>query len=376
MTNSTLDIALQNRTTSNTVFAYITGSAIDNNNKVFLLQADGRTPYYPDSPSSTGAPLQADCAINLGAPGASRTVTIPRLAGARLWFSVDGHLTFLINPGPGLVEPSVTNPSDPNFNTNFGFCEFTFNSAQLFANISYVDFVSLPISLDLTNTSGATQHVSGMPANGLQTVCDGLRAQSANDGAGWSQLIQGANGQNLRALSPNNAIVLNNSLFNGYYQPYVDQVYAKYSNQPLSIDTQAQWGTVPGTVQNNTFAFSGSGGSFGKPSAADIFSCSTGPFFFGSNIEMGAITARLTAAFNRSTLLSDTLQPNTNNDYYQERITNHYARIVHDVNLDHRGYAFPYDDVAAFGGADQSGAVFDGAPVLLTVAVGGAGAHT
>ncbi len=376
MTNSTLNIALQNQTTSGTVYAYITGSAIDNGNKVFLLQADGYTAYYPNSPSSTQQPLQADCAISLGAPGASRTVTIPRLAGARLWFSVNGNLTFLLNPGPGLVEPSVTNPSDPNFNTNFGFCEFTFNSAQIFANISYVDFVSLPISMTLTNTSGGTQHVSGMPANGLQTVCDALRAQTSTDGAGWSQLIQSYNGQNLRALSPNNGIVLNNNLFSGYYQNYVDQVYSKYSSQALSVDTQAQWGVVQGTVSNNQLNFSNNGGSFGKPSAADIFSCSTGPFVFGSNIEKGAVTARLSAAFNRSTLLTDTLQPNTNNDYYGNAVTNHYSRIVHAANLDHRGYAFPYDDVAANGGADQSGSVFDGSPVLLTVAVGGANAHT
>ena len=376
MTGPTLNFELQNQTTSGTVYAYITGSAIDNGNKVFLLQADGQTPYYPDSPSSTLQPLQVNCAISLGAPGASRTVTIPHLAGARLWFSVDGPLTFLLNPGPGLVEPSVTNPSDPNFNTNFGFCEFTFNSAQIYANISYVDFVSLPISLTLTNTSGATQHVSGMPANGLQTVCDALQAQSSQDGAGWNQLIQTSNGQNLRALSPNNGIVLNNNLFNGYFQSYVDQVYAMYSGQPLSVDTQGQWGIVQGTVSNGTLNFAGNGGSFGKPSAADIFSCSTGPFVFGSNIEMGAITARLSAAFNRSTLLTDSLQPNTNNDYYQNWITNHYSRIVHSVNLDHRGYAFPYDDVAANGGPDQSGSVFDGSPQLLTVAVGGANAHT
>ena len=372
---STLNIALQNQTTSSTVYAYITGQAINNNYALFLLQSDGKSYYYPASPSSTGAPLAKDCAIRLGAPGTSITVTIPQIAGARLWFSVGSPLTFLLNPGPGLVEPSVTNPSDPNINGSWDFCEFTFNSAQLFVNISYVDFVCLPISLTLTNASGGTQHVSGMPANGLQTVCSALTAQNAKDGAGWSSLIVNSGGKNLRALSPNTGIVTNPKLFSGYYTTYVNQVWSKYTSSPLAVDTQGQWGTVTGEVTNNLLTFNGVG-SFAKPSAADIFSCSTGPFAGGS-VEMGALSARISAAFNRSTLLVDSNQPDNESPsiYYQNAITNHYARIVHAANLDGRGYAFPYDDVGPSGGMDQSGAISDGAPQLLTVAVGGANAH-
>ncbi len=244
---ATVNIALQNQTSSGTVFAYITGQALDNNNALFLLRSDGKTPYFPTSPSSTGSPLAEDCAIPLGAPGNTVTVTVPHLAGSRIWFSVDGTLTFLLNPGPAIVEPSVTNPSDPNINGFWDFCEFTFNSSQLFVNISYVDFVCLPISLTLTNTSGATQHVAGMGTNGLDTVCSGLEAQNASDNAGWSSLIvRDPSGRNIRALSPNNGIVLNCNLFANYYQPYVDQVWNNYRNQSLSIDTQAQWGTVAG----------------------------------------------------------------------------------------------------------------------------------
>ena len=371
---STVNIALQNQTTSSTVYAYITGQAIDNNNALFLLQADGKTAYFPTSPSAPGAALAQDCAIPLGSPGNTVTVTVPHLAGSRIWFSVDGTLTFLLNPGPGLVEPSVTNPSDPNINTFWDFCEFTFNSSQLFVNISYVDFVSLPIALTLTNTSGGTQHVAGMNASGLDTICSGLTAQDNTDRAGWSSLIvPRASGGNLRALSPNNGIVLNNNLFNGYYQPYVDQVWSNYSNKDLSIDTQAQWGTVSGRVSSGVLTFPDVG-TFAQPSSADIFSCSTGPFATsGTNtIEMGALTARISAAFNRSTLLIDQVEPSASpSQYYQNPITNHYSRIVHAANLDGLGYAFPYDDVAPTGGQDQSGAVHDPNPQLLTVTVGG-----
>jgi Beta-1,3-glucanase len=51
-------------------------------------------------------------------------------------------------------------------------------------------------------------------------------------------------------------------------------------------------------------------------------------------------------------------------------VTNHYARIVHATSLDGRGYAFPYDDVAPTGGADQSGAVSSGSPAQLAITLG------
>jgi hypothetical protein len=173
------------------VYAFITGLALDSSNALFLLSSDGHTPYFPTPPSSIGSSLQQDCAIRLGGPNSTvqliplpplpiptlpnlllqTTVTIPHLAGARLWFSIGAPITFALNPGPALVEPSVTNPSDPNIGLEWDFAEFTFNEAQLFANISYVDFVCLPISLTLKTSDGGSQHVSGMPHGSRGTVC-------------------------------------------------------------------------------------------------------------------------------------------------------------------------------------------------------------
>lgn len=375
-TTTTLQIALTNQSTSSKVYAYVTGQAINNNNALFLLQADGATPYYPSSPSSTGSALAKDCGILLGAPGTTKTVTIPQIAGGRIWFCVNDVLTFLLNPGPGLVEPSVSNTSDPNYKKSWDFCEFTFNSSQLYINISYVDFVGVPIALDVLSTTGTTQHVSGIPANGLATVCTNLKAQHATDGAGWDQLIVTNGGANLRALSPNQGITMNSALFNGYFTSYVNAVWSKYSSSTLTIDTQAQWGNVNGTVTGGVLSFPGVG-TFAQPSAANIFSNSSGPFGASSAPEMLNIGARLAAAFNRSTLLSATVQPDnaTVASYYSTSPTNHYGRIVHAANLDKKGYTFPYDDVAPVGGADQSGFISDGSPKLLTVTVGGANAH-
>lgn len=377
MTRSTLDIVLKNNTGSSNAYAHVTGLDLNRNNAVYLLQADGVTGYYPTSPSGILQPLQADCAIPLGAPGSELKLKIPQVAGGRIWFSRDGPLKLLLNPGPAVVEPSATNPSDANYNLNWGFCEFTFNSFQLFVNISYVDFVSIPVSLALENDSGVLINVPGLPSNGLGAVCDSLRAQDARDNAGWSKLVVRTpdNKANLRALSPNSGIVMQPSLFDGYFQPYVNAVWDRYRSADLTINTQAQWGDVKGHVGSDNLLTFGDVGSFAQPSARDIFSCSTGPFggYPRNQAEMGAIGARIAAAFNRSTLLTNDQQPEGGrvDDYYRDVRTNHYSRICHEVNPDGRGYAFPYDDVGPSNGVDQSGSLFDSNPKLLTVGIGG-----
>lgn len=385
MTNPTTDIAIVNNTGSSEAYVYINGLDINNNNVPLFIQSDGKTVYRPANPSATQTALTEDIAIPLGAAGATTTVTIPQIAGGRIWFSTGStKLTFLVNPGPAIVEPSVTNTADPNYNIDWGFAEFTYNTEQLFVNISYVDFVPpIPVALQLVNTAGATQTVQGMPAGGLQTVVDKLTQQNASDNAGWDKLIvKASDGHILRALSPNSARVADSSLFNGYFDSYIDQVWSKYTSADLTIDTQASWGTVTGRVSNDAITFSNVG-SFARPTAGDIFSCSTGPFGnypSGTADEMGALGARIAAAFNRSTLLSDAQQPDGEQvaNYYQTSPTNHYARIVHETNIDNRGYAFPYDDVVPSGATqpDPAGTVFDGSPKLLTVTLGGPASNT
>ena len=374
MPNTLLNIALQNQTNSNRVFAYITGLAIQENNARFLLRADGQTPYFPTQPSTDHSPLIEDCAIPLGAPGNTRMVTIPQVAGGRIWFSIDGKLNFLLNSsntGPQLVEPSVLNSSDANFNGNWGFCEFTFDNTQLYANISYVDFASIPIALTLENNSGNVQHVSGMPVDGLDQVCTKLRQQAAIDHRPWDKLIVMKDGKNLRALSPSHAASVGAS-FAGYYEGYVQQVYEMYrqSPHPIRINTQSESGVLTGSVDGKDLVFNHQ--RFTAPSTENIFDSNTGPFNTdNADAQRKALIARLAAAYNRSTLLTQINQPSAPSTFYQNSPTNHYSRILHEVNLDHKGYGHPYDDVTQDGSEDVSGKVNDGNPKLWTIKVGG-----
>lgn len=164
--------------------------------------------------------------------------------------------------------------------------------------------------MTLRDTDRHVHRVSGLPANGLQLIADGLRRQTARDGRRWSSLIVNrTDGHLLRILSPNSGILLNPTWFQDYWTPYVDQVYAKYTNDTLTINTQAGWGNVYGRADGGGGINFATGGNFPKPTARDIFSCSSGPFATGQNMEMNAIIPRLAAAFNRSTLLLSDNQP-------------------------------------------------------------------
>ncbi|KAH8890086.1 glucanase B [Thozetella sp. PMI_491] len=377
-----LEIQLQNQTTSSAVYAYITGIALQHHGARALIKANGHDVYFPTSPAKILQPLQEDCAIPLGPPGSTVTVRIPQFAGGRIWFSRNAKLTFLLNPGPALVEPSVLNPTDPNANVDFTFAEFTLNHDQLFANISYVDFVSrLPVSLTLQEPGGGVQHVSGMPEDGLLRICDGLRRQAAQDGKPWDKLIVQRAGDALgplRILNPThgNAVGAN---FAGYYEPFVEEVWQKYhphhGSRKLKINTQAAHGVLEGAVHPDHGELVVGNERFAKPSTADILGCNSGPFVTGPSPARNAIIPRLAAAFLRTSLAAAEEHPSHPETFYRRDPTNHYARLVHEANLDGKGYAFAYDDVQPDGGVDQSGKVNAGAPAAFIVAVGGRNAY-
>lgn len=339
---------------------------------------------YPSNPSAAGGAVNVDCAIPLGGVGSTTSITVPYTKGGRLWFSVDGTITFLLNPsstGAHLVLPSSTNSYDPNYNVAWDFCEFSYSSAEIYVNITYVDFVCLPIALDLTSTSGTVARISGLPADGLATIAKNLIAQNDFDGAGWNRLIvNNSDGSTLRVLNPTGAIDSDPSLFANYWTDYLNNVWTRYISTPLSIDTQSPWGIVTGYTSNDRTSITfPSIGDFTKPSAADIFGQNTGTFAAkntSTNDELLNIGARISSAINRSTLLTDANQPDgeTVSSYYKNPVTNHYARIVHATNLDGKGYCFPYDDVTNSSEADQSGYLRDPSPQSLLVTVGGGNA--
>ncbi|MFE7243051.1 beta-1,3-glucanase family protein [Streptomyces sp. NPDC057580] len=365
-----LPVSLQNNSGSNTVYAYISGT--DSSGWPVFVSANGTLNRLPN-PSSAMTPI-ADYSISLGASGSAATkVTLTDyIIGGRVWFSVGQKLKFFVNPGtvPGVVQPALVS-SDPNWATNWTFCEFTFNSANLYANISYVDMVALPVSMSSTGNAG-NQTVSPLPSGALASIASGLKSQHASDGAPWDKLvIDDSSGGVLRVLSPSHSPVD----FGNYWDDYLNRVWNRYSSTPLTMNGQGSIGSYTGTVSGGALVFSGlntNGVPFTKPSAADIFGCASGPLYNSGADARGAIAARLAAALNRSSLLvsGGNNQPDgvSASQYYTDAITNHYARLVHQYAS--IGYAFPYDDVGPTGSAPVDGHIQDGAPTSWTISLG------
>ncbi|WP_116205933.1 glycoside hydrolase family 64 protein [Amycolatopsis circi] len=358
-TPDTAKVAFNDQSGASQAYAYITGTTLDN--RLVILKADG-TPYYPPSPGSDHTPLAEDCAIPLKSLS---QVTVPKMYAALIYVVLDSKLDFFVNQGPALVHPSFLAADDPNYGRNWSFCEFTFNNDVLFANISYVDFVAIPIGLHLTTTGSGDQTVPGLPARSLDPICDALNAQ----GGKWGTLIEtGGDGKPLRALSAHYRA----DQFGGYLDGYIDEVWKKYTSETLTVDTQVPGlGAFTGQVGADGVLAFNNGERFDKPATPDVWSCDSGPFAIkqGDSDARKAIIPRLAAALNRTTLRDNPKQP-TGEDpakFYQNPETNHYARIVHSKLPDNRGYAFPYDDVSP--GPDFSGAVQAGDPDTLTITV-------
>ncbi|MEV6700030.1 glycoside hydrolase family 64 protein [Streptomyces sp. NPDC051453] len=372
---ATCELALQNKSLPGTVRAYVTGHE-QGTDRWVLLKPDGGV-YHPDSPSAPQTPLPVDCAIPLGAAGsAPKVLTLPQMYGARVYFVRDNTLDFFLNPGPSLVEPAFATSTDANYGKTWSFCEFTFNSDQLYANISYVDLVTaLPIGLTLEGD--ATHTVAPLPDGAVEKIAADLAAQTAKDGQPWDKLvIRGGDGKVLRVISPQNLMAPyfdrpDQMPFKDVWDSYVDQVWEKYRTTDLKIDLQGGRGVFTGRVSGDTLTFSG-GHSFPKPASKDIFTCNHGPFTNnpGDPDDKKGLLARLAAGFNRSIMLTHPEQPNgtTTADYYRGDVTNHWSRVVHANSP--IGYAFPYDDVRPDGQPDVSGAAHDGNPRRFTVSVG------
>jgi len=363
---------------SSNVHAYVTG--LDSSGQVVMLSNDGSY-YYPTASGSDPEEINADVAIPLNGPGETTTITLPDyISSSRVWFA-DGTLTFYVvetQYGPGLVEPTAMNPNDASADVNWGFVELTFKSGYgLFANLSFVDFVGLPLSIQLQTASSGTSSALGVPADGAKKVCDLLQGQAARDGMPWDELcVNDQNGNLLRVVAPPTIISQDDSAFGGYFDDYVSQIWQQFTSEQLMIDTQASEGQVACTTNGDSLTCAGDNTPYNKPNSEDIFGCNSGPFAISAsdNDLHKAVVPRLCAAFNRATLhlqggnVQPSLPPSS---YYTAHPNNWYSAFVHQTQVDGRGYAFSYDDVTPNSADDVSGSVFAPDPQVLTVFVGG-----
>jgi hypothetical protein len=299
-------------------------------------------------PAGGEPPVPApDASIPGPASGQSLTIQIPKFSG-RLYFAYDQKLVFKLATG-GLVQPAVQNPTDPNRNILFNWSEYTLNDAGLWLNSTQVDMFSAPYAVGVQRADGTTATTGHLKAGGYNAVLDALRGQPG----GWANLIQtDPGGAVLRALAPGHGIE-SGALPTTIMDDYVNRVWAKYATDTLTVTpftdqpNTRYFGRVSGNVMNFTDGSGATVTTFQKPDADSIFGCYK-LLDAPNDLVRGPISRTLCAGFNRSDLLNAN-QPDTNSgDFYQDSVTNQYAKAIHAQMVDGRAYAFAFDDVGNF----------------------------
>ncbi|MCS0604800.1 beta-1,3-glucanase family protein [Streptomyces sp. LP11] len=309
-------------------------------------------------PAGANPPAPApDASIPGPAAGQTTTIRIPKFSG-RIYFSYGSKLDFRLATG-GLVQPAVQNASDPNRDILFNWSEYTLNDSGLWLNSTQVDMFSAPYAVGVRGGGGTTAETGHLKPGGYTGFFDALRAQ----GGGWGGLIQTrSDGTVLRALSPLYGVETG-ALPAGAMDDYVNRVWQKYTTSTLTVTPFADkpdtkyFGRVSGDVMNFTDSSGAVVTSFRKPDASSVFGCHN--LLDAPNDQVrGPISRTLCAGYNRSTLLTDSDQPDTTpGDFYQDAVTNQYARAIHERMADGKAYAFAFDDVG-----DQESLVHDGDP--------------
>ncbi|MFI5794898.1 glycoside hydrolase family 64 protein [Streptomyces sp. NPDC051677] len=309
-------------------------------------------------PAGGAPPTPApDASIAGPAAGQSATIRIPKFSG-RIYFSYGRRLDFRLATG-GLVQPAVQNPSDPNRDILFNWSEYTLNDSGLWLNSTQVDMFSAPYAVGVQRADGSTVSTGHLRAGGYHGFFSALRAQPG----GWANLVQSrSDGTVLRALSPLYGVETG-ALPANVMDDYVNRVWQKYATTTLTVTPFADqpgtkyYGRVSGGVMNFANASGTVVTSFQQPDAASVFGCHK-LLDAPNDAVRGPISRTLCAGFNRSTLLVDSSQPDaTAANFYQDAVTNHYAREIHAQTADGKAYAFAFDDVG-----QQESLVHDGAP--------------
>jgi hypothetical protein len=309
--------------------------------------ADADGTFHP-WPGGAVPPVPAPDASFAGpADGESMTIRLPRFSG-RLYFSYGDKLDFRLATG-GLVQPAVQNPTDPNRNILFNWSEYTLNDSGLWLNSTQVDMFSAPYAVGMKRPDGQVAMTGHLKPGGYQGVLDALEER----GGGWEKLIQRRpDGTVLRALAPSHGIEAGAPLRYSL-DDYIDRVWRKYATQtltvtPFSYQPEIKYhGRVTGDTMNFTDGSGALAASFPKPDSDSVYGCYK-HLDAPNDLVRGPLARTLCAALNRSTLLDNPHQPDTSPAaFYQDPVTNHYAREIHEHMADGKAYAFAFDDVGA-----------------------------
>ncbi|KAI1427580.1 hypothetical protein F5Y12DRAFT_792193 [Xylaria sp. FL1777] len=385
------------------ISAYLVGEVPDPANPAERVgfvaqQADrGATTYFmPPSNTGPGVASAAPATLSWKTGSIGSGFKTPGIVDSgRVYIVANGHLNFYASEDKKIVQPNPHNPTDIASQELWGFIELTHTKdpssgdESMVVNLSFVDWVSLPLGMSITSRGrNGTESVTvrGLAPNSLEKICEEL---SSLEGF-WPKLcMRSSDNTPLRIMSPEKYVTVYSDDHDAvnYYEPYIDKAWEKYKDVDLKINTQVDGPNSANNVDNGHIVTCRVGrsddilycdndaGKFVRPVSGDIYGCASGPFASPVNgttesWSRAQVRPRLCAALVRSTLHLDGIQPSNDvgpDKYYQEPITNHYSRIVHENLIGGLGYAFSYDDVNPSTTENSAGLISISHPIRLDI---------
>lgn len=343
---ATMSLTLRNETGSHAgdpVWTYVVGTNLATGEQC-RLTAGGE--LAPVSEADNGPDGYTDYAIPVESGGT--TLTLPQGMSGRIYLAIGQKLKFRVNPGNALAYPAGWVDSDPNYPILHDCAEFTYDAAGMHCNTTMVDMLSVPLAISLT---GAQQQSTGLLRDGGRAAV--FSALSGQDG--FSGLVI----EDLRVIAPGHGLDAGRFAAD-YFAGYVDAVWSHYQSSTMTVTAGSN--TFTGQVSGSQFVFSGGVAPFDKPSTRDVLFCD-GALAAPNDGVTGPVAAALGAGFNRSVLTDSGAQPVADaGQYYQDGVTNHYARIMHENTVDGKAYGFAFDDVG-----EHASYIEDIAPTSMTV---------
>lgn len=265
---------------------------------------------------------------------------IPNInAGGRMWFSYYQPMNMPIVAGPGVVQPNIANPSDPNINTVFDWMEFAEGSDWIYCNTTQVNMFGISYTMGLYNVGGGLNGASGIADCYSDIVTKYEAYMNAIPGASNFNSLVGP----VRIVAPADGTFSAGAANGTYFDGYISQLWTEYQSTPLVISTggNTYYGTTTGPGSQMTFT--GPGGPYyvGYPTTQDALAAS-GVFASGNPTEL-AIEVVMAAGINRH-VLDNAANLNNPAAFYQTAPCNYYSAFWHSVNLNGLAYGFPYDD--------------------------------
>lgn len=185
--------------------------------KVFVhfVTKDSVCGYYFD-PAGTRQTLQKNTAYSLaeitnatkpvkpGVPPGKPAVVIYSMVSGRLYTSYDKAIVFPVDVAD--YEPNPALQTDKNYSTRYQTVELTCKcgmdsdkqKVELWTNLTYIDYVSIPIAMQAVNATGVDNPDQWTKAN-FETFVD-VTSKTAKEGV--SNVIKDADGKTVRVIAP------------------------------------------------------------------------------------------------------------------------------------------------------------------------------